>query len=153
MARDLISLEAYRGFIGRELGLSDWVLIDQARIDAFAETTEDRQFIHVDPERARQTPLGGTIAHGFLTLSLLAAMADTGLPAIEGAHMGLNYGFNRIRFLAPVPAGARVRGRFVLKDVVERSPGQWLSTVDISVEIEQGGQTALVAEWLALTIL
>ena len=98
--------------IGQEIGVSRWITVDQARIDAFAEVTEDRQFIHIDPEAARATPFGGTIAHGFLTLSLLSAMTYDAVPPLEGVVMGVNYGFDRLRFLAPVLAGSQVRGRF-----------------------------------------
>ncbi|WP_297843743.1 MaoC family dehydratase [uncultured Roseibium sp.] len=134
--------------VGTEVGVSSWYLIDQARIDAFAEVTQDHQFIHVDPERAAETPFGGTIAHGFLTLSLLSAMAVEAQPKIEGATMGINYGFDKVRFLAPVKAGSRVRGRFVLSRLSRPKPQEvdivWQSTV----EIENGKRPALVAEWL-----
>ncbi len=134
--------------VGTEVGVSSWHLIDQARIDAFAEVTQDHQFIHVDPERAAETPFGGTIAHGFLTLSLLSAMAVEAQPKIKGATMGINYGFDKVRFLAPVKAGSRVRGQFVLSRLSRPKPQEvdivWQSTV----EIENGKRPALVAEWL-----
>ncbi|MEE4014169.1 MaoC family dehydratase [Roseibium sp. FZY0029] len=134
--------------VGTEVGVSSWHLIDQARIDAFAEVTQDHQFIHVDPERAAETPFGGTIAHGFLTLSLLSAMAAEAQPKIEGATMGINYGFEKVRFLAPVKVGSRLRGRFVLARLTRPKPQEvdivWQSTV----EIEGGKRPALVAEWL-----
>ena len=134
--------------VGTEVGVSSWHLIDQARIDAFAEVTQDHQFIHVDPERAAQTPFGGTIAHGFLTLSLLSAMGGEAQPKIKGATMGINYGFDKVRFLAPVKVGSRVRGRFVLARLSRPKPQEvdivWQSTV----EIENGKRPALVAEWL-----
>ena len=103
-----IAPSALSGLIGTEVGVSDWITVDQARIDAFADITEDRQFIHVDPERAKATPFGGTIAHGFLTLSLLSRMSFDGVAPLEGVVMGVNYGFDKVRFLAPVPSGARV---------------------------------------------
>ena len=103
---------ALQALIGTEVGVSRWITVDQARIDAFAETTEDRQFIHVDPEAAKATPFGGTIAHGFLTLSLASAMSYDAVAPLEGVVMGVNYGFDRLRFLAPVPAGSNIRGRF-----------------------------------------
>jgi len=134
--------------VGTEVGVSSWYLIDQVRIDAFAEVTQDHQFIHVDPERAAETPFGGTIAHGFLTLSLLSAMGVEAQPKIKGATMGINYGFDKVRFLAPVKAGSRVRGRFVLSRLSRPKPQEvdivWQSTV----EIENGKRPALVAEWL-----
>lgn len=139
-------------FVGRELGVSDWFAIDQKRIDAFADATLDHQFIHVDPERARQTPFGGTIAHGFLTLSLLPflqqSMADLVVP--EGMKMGMNYGFDRIRFMAPVKVDSRVRARAKLLDAQERRAGQWLLRFEYAVEIEGGDRPALIAEWLVL---
>lgn len=149
MANEL-SVEEYRSRIGEEIGVSDWVLVDQERIDRFADVTQDRQFIHVDPAKARQTPLGGTIAHGFLTLSLLSAMYYSGVPAITGSTLGLNYGMNSLRFLAPVRSGKRLRTHFRLKDFAERSPRQWQSTIEATVEIEGEQRPALIAEWLIL---
>ena len=116
--------------------VSRWITVDQERIDAFAKITEDEQFIHVDPERAAETAFGGTVAHGFLTLSLLSAMAYSALPRIEGAAHGVNYGFDRVRFVRPVPSGSRVRGRFTLRAVTPRSAREWRLTYDVSVEIE-----------------
>src|SRR5437763_327889 len=110
----IASLDQIRARIGQEIGVSAWLLVDQARIDAFAEVTEDRQFIHVDPEGAARTPFGGTVAHGFLTLSLLSRMAADATLMPETTKMGVNYGFEKVRFLAPVRAGRRVRGRFTL---------------------------------------
>ena len=133
--------------VGEQVGTSDWFLLDQARIDRFAETTEDRQFIHVDPQAAKATPFGGTIAHGFLTLSMLAAMMDGALekPAVQ---MSVNYGFNKVRFLSPVKSGKRVRGHFKLLELDEKRPGQWQQTVEITVEIEGENKPALLAEWI-----
>jgi acyl dehydratase len=144
--------EALKAMIGQEVGVSGWSLIDQARIDAFAEVTEDRQFIHVDPEAAKMTPFGGTIAHGFLTLAMLSKMAYEAAPVLDGVKMGVNYGFDRIRFLQPVKSGQRIRGRFKLKDVVERHARQWLITYEVSVEIEGESKPALTAEWLGLQV-
>ncbi len=133
--------------IGEAIGTSDWVLIDQSRIDAFAENTEDRQFIHIDPEAAKATPFGGTIAHGFLTLSMLSAMMNTALekPAVQ---MSVNYGFNKVRFLSPVKSGKRIRSHFKLLELVEKRPGQWQQTVEVTVEIEGEDKPALLAEWI-----
>lgn len=134
---------------GTEIGVSAWIEIGQDKIDAFAEVTDDHQFIHVDPERARaEAPFGGTIAHGFLTLSLLSAMAYEVIPPIEGTRMGVNYGMNRLRFLTPVPAGARVRGHFVLDRVDASVPGQLTFTWTVTVEIESYEKPALIAEWI-----
>lgn len=132
--------------------VSDWVEITQAMIDRFAEATGDDQFIHVDPVRAAETPFGGTIAHGFLTLSLMPMLsARTGLPRLEGARMGVNYGGNNVRFLSPVRSGARVRGRFRLIDFIEKRPGQYQLTHAFAVEIEGQDKPALIAEWIGQT--
>ena len=141
------------GLIGQEIGVSRWIHVDQARIDAFARTTEDEQFIHVDPERARATPFGGTIAHGFLTLSLASAMSYDALAPLDGVVMGVNYGFDKLRFLAPVPAGSRVRGRFRLLSAEDKGGGRWLLKHELTVEIEGGDKPALIAEWLGMQIL
>jgi acyl dehydratase len=140
-------------FVGRELGVSAWLAVDQARIDAFAECTGDRQWIHVDPERAgRESPLGTTIAHGFLTLSLLARFGfELGL-APRGVRQVLNYGLDRVRFVAPVRAGARLRDRVVLLGAEEKEPGRMLLKVQHTVEVEGEEKPALVAESLILLI-
>ena len=134
--------------IGTEIGISDWFTITQAQIDAFADCTHDHQYIHVDPVAAAQTPFGSTIAHGFLTLSLLSAMAYQ-MPSIEGAVMGVNYGFNKIRFVSPVKAGARIRGRFTLAELTDIRPGEVQFITHVTVEIEGQDKPALVAEWLS----
>jgi acyl dehydratase len=136
--------------VGGEVGVSDWILVDQARIDAFAEVTEDRQFIHVDPEAAAQTPFGGAIAHGFLTLSLLSRMAADAMLRPDGVRMGVNYGFEKIRFLAPVRAGKRVRGRFTLTSFEEKRAGQYQFVHQVAVEIEGEDKPALIADWIGL---
>jgi acyl dehydratase len=143
-------LDDIRARIGQEIGVSSWLLIDQERIDSFAEATEDRQFIHVDPAAAAQTPFGGTIAHGFLTLSLLSRMAAEAMFVPEGIKMAVNYGLDRVRFLAPVRSGKRVRGRFALDSVEEKAPGQWLLRHTVTVEIEGEDKPALTAQWLGL---
>ena len=141
------------GRIGQEIGVSDWITVDQARIDAFADATEDWQFIHVDPHAAAQTPFGGTIAHGFLTLSLLSRMTFDATPVLEGVVMGVNYGLDRVRFLQPVRAGARVRGRFRLLEAAQKGAGRWLLKHEVTVEIEGQDKPALVAEWLGMQVL
>ena len=133
--------------------VSRWLAVDQARIDAFAKVTEDEQFIHVDPERASATLFGGTVAHGFLTLSLLSAMAYSALPRIEGAAHGVNYGFDRVRFINPVRSGSRVRGRFTLAAVTARSAREWQLTYEVSVEIEGVSKPALAATWLTMQVM
>ena len=122
----IASLDEIRARVGQEIGVSDWLTVDQARIDAFAEATEDRQFIHTDPSAAAQTPFGGTIAHGFLSLSLLSRMGAEAMLIPDSIKMAVNYGMDRVRFLAPVRAGKRVRGRVVLDSVEEKTPGQVL---------------------------
>lgn len=148
-----LDVASYLAKKGEEIGVSDWIPVSQERINLFADATGDHQFIHIDPERAAQSPFGGTIAHGFLTLSLLSEMGQSGMVRLEGAKMGVNYGLNSLRFLAPVRSGRRVRGRFVLKDAVERSPGVIQSTTEVTVEIEGETKPALVAEWVTLAYL
>ena len=142
-----MQLADLKGKIGETIGTSDWFLLDQHRIDQFAETTEDRQFIHVDPEAAKATPFGGTIAHGFLTLSMLAAMMDSAVEKLV-VQMSVNYGFNKVRFLSPVKSGKRVRGHIKLLELDEKRPGQWQQTVEVTVEIEGEDKPALLAEWI-----
>lgn len=149
----IVSLEEIKGRIGKEVGVSSWLLVDQARIDKFADATEDRQFLHVDPELAKQTPFGGTIAHGLLTLSLLPILGVEVLPLPQGLRMAVNYGFGAVRFLSPVRSGKRVRARFSLLDHVERKPGQWLQTVAATMEIEGEEKPALTAEWSNLFLV
>jgi acyl dehydratase len=133
--------------------VSRWMTVSQERIDAFAKVTEDEQFIHVDPERAAETTFGGTVAHGFLTLSLLSAMAYSALPKIDGAAHGVNYGFDHVRFVRPVPSGSRVRGRFTLREVTPRSAHQWRLSYDVSIEIEGVEKPALAATWLTMQVM
>ena len=130
--------------------VSDWILISQEMIDQFAGATKDHQYIHVDPERAKQSPFGGTIAHGFLSLSLLSRMAAEATLLPDRLKMAVNYGFDRVRFLAPVRSGKRIRGRFTLDSVVEKAPGQYLMRHTVTVEIEGEDKPALTAEWLGL---
>lgn len=147
---ETIAPEKLKDRIGEELGVSNWVMVDQAMIDTFAEATGDHQFIHVDPEKAKLTPFGGTIAHGFLTLSLLPRLAaEADMPKIEGVKMGVNYGGNKVRFLTPVKSGSRVRGRFKLLGIEEKRPGQWQQTQEFTVEIEGQDKPALIAEWIS----
>lgn len=149
----IASLDEISKRIGSEVGVSDWILIDQARIDAFADVTEDHQFIHIDPEAAAKTPFGGTIAHGFLTLSLLSRMAADAMLRPDGIKMGVNYGFEKVRFLAPVRSGKRVRGRFTLLSLEEKRPGQWQFVHQVAVEIEGEDKPALIADWIGLIFI
>ena len=144
----IASIEEIRSRVGTEIGVSGWIEIDQARIDAFAEVTEDRQFIHVDRQAAQQTPFGGTVAHGFLTLSLLSRFAADAMLVPETTKMGVNYGFDRVRFLASVRAGKRVRGHFTLAAFEEKRPGQYQFAHEVTVEIEGEDKPALSALWI-----
>ena len=145
-----ITLQAYQAMIGKEIGVSSWHLIDQPRIDTYADVTEDHQFIHVDPEKAKATAFGTTIAHGFLTMSLMSIMSYEVMPAITGTTMGVNYGFDKLRFISPVRSGKRIRGRFVLAEAKLRKPNELQSRTNVTVEIEGEDKPALVADWLGL---
>ena len=146
-----ISLDAYQEMLGREVGVSSWHLVDQSRINMFADVIEDHQFIHIDPERAkRETPFGTTVAHGFLTMSLMSIMSYEVMPVIEGTTIGVNYGFDKLRFISPVRAGSRVRGRFTLMEAKLRKPTELLSRTSVSVEIEGEEKPAIVADWIGL---
>ena len=137
--------------VGQNVGTSEWVEMSQERINQFADATGDHQFIHIDEERARQTPFGGTIAHGFLTLSLIPVLgAKTQGARVDGVKMGVNYGGNKVRFIAPVRAGKRVRSHTKLTELVEKRPGQWQQTNEITIEIEGEDKPALTAQWLGL---
>lgn len=140
-------IEELQPRIGETLGVSDWVLVDQARINAFADTTDDHQFIHVDEEKAKASPFGGTIAHGLLTLSLLVPMGESAMPRVD-VQVLINYGFDKVRFLSPVRSGSRVRGHFKLLELSEKRPGQWQQKVEVTVEIEGADKPALIAEWI-----
>lgn len=146
---ETITIQQFAARIGEER-VSDWVEVTQAMIDKFADATGDHQFIHVDPARAAMTPFGGTIAHGFLTLSLMPLLNSlTPQPRIEGVRMGVNYGGNKVRFLQPVRSGKRVRGRFRTLELAEKRPGQWQQTVEFTVEIEGEDKPAMIAEWIS----
>ena len=146
----VVPLEEIRDRIGQEVGVSGWLTMDQQRIDEFAESTEDRQFIHVDPQAAAQTPFGTTIAHGFLSLSMLSRMAAEVMLIPDSTKMAVNYGLDRVRFIAPVKSGKRIRGRFRLDSIEEKAPGQLLLRHTVTVEIEGEEKPALTAEWLGL---
>jgi acyl dehydratase len=147
----VIGRDAYIDMVGQEVGVSGWHLVDQKRIDVFADATEDHQFIHVDPVRAKATSFGSTIAHGFLTTSLISVFSYEALPKLGDVAMGVNYGFDKLRFVSPVKAGARVRGHFTLKEATMRKPKELFTRVGVHVEIEGETKPALVADWLALT--
>ena len=149
-----VSVDEVKAAVGKEVGVSPWRQVTQEMIDQFANATDDHQFIHVDPERAAsETPFGGTIAHGFLSLSLLSTFAFETLRPIRGAGIGINYGFDSVRFQAPVKTGSRVRARFLLADLNVRPSGWVQSSYDVTIEIENSRKPALTARWLTLTVL
>ena len=142
--------EAIKALVGEVVGTSSWVEVTQERINKFAEATGDFQFIHIDAEKAKHTPFGGTIAHGFLTLSLIPLLTqESDCPRPEGVKMGVNYGGNKTRFLAPVRSGKRVRGVFKLLELEEKRPGQWQQVMETTVEIEGEDKPALITEWIS----
>ena len=148
------ALARLQPLIGAHIGHSRWITVDQPMIDRFAEVTHDDQWIHIDTARAQaETPFGSTIAHGFLTLSLGSRFAYDVIPVENGQTMGINYGFEKVRFLMPVPAGSKVRGHFKLIEATERKPGEILNKYEVTVEIENSEKPALIAEWLGLTIV
>jgi acyl dehydratase len=146
----IASLDEIRGKVGQSIGVSSWIEVGQDRIDIFADATDDHQFIHVDQKAAAQTPFGGTIAHGFLSLSLLSRMAADVMLIPDTTKMAVNYGLDRVRFLAPVKSGKRVRGHFTLESADEKAPGQLLLKHSVTVEIEGEEKPALTAQWLGL---
>jgi len=146
----VISITEIKDLVGTELGVSKWMDVPQSRIDTFADATDDHQFIHVDPVRAAETPFGGTIAHGFLTLSMLSAMHTDAVPRLREDHFGINYGFNKVRFMMPVPVDGRIRGRFFLKEARLRGPGRMMTTFDVTIEIEGVKKPAMTATWLTI---
>ena len=145
-----INKEEIANYVGFEAQPTDWLAIDQQRINEFADVTLDHQFIHVDPEAAAKTPFGGTIAHGFLSLSMLSYFAGQFSLLIEGTMMGVNYGLDRVRFLAPVKVGSRIRARATVSDITEKNPGQFLIRYAVQIEIEGEETPALVADWLGM---
>lgn len=143
----MAAIEKVRELIGQELGVGDWQEVTQEQINLFADATGDHQWIHVDPERAKQGPFGETIAHGYLTLSLIPALGGGGLP-VEGAKMGINYGLDRVRFITPVPAGSKVRARRKLVDATEGEGFIQLKT-EVTIEVDGKDKPACVAETLS----
>ncbi len=154
MSKTTLSVEELKAKVDQDLGTSRWFPVPQERIDQFADLTEDPQWIHLDAERAaKETPFGGTIAHGFLSLSLLSAMAMDVVPGVQGTVMGINYGFDKVRFLNPVRSGSQVRGHFKLAGVEPRGDNQLLIRYAISVEIDGVEKPAIACEWLSLIVL
>lgn len=150
---DTISKAEFLASKGAEYGPGEWFKVDQERVNLFADATDDHQFIHIDPEAAKATPFGGTIAHGFLSLSLLAYLVPLISPKPENVQMGVNYGMNKLRFLAPVKVGSEIRVKSKVLDVVEKRPGQILTTSEITVEIKGEETPALITEWLGMTFV
>ena len=149
-----LDLDNLDGFLGKHIGVSDWFEVTQEDVNKFADLTRDQQFIHVDPERASDTPFGGTIAHGFFTMSMLSHFSATGCGvSVEGAKMGVNYGCDKLRFLTPVRIGSKIRGNATLVSVVEKKPGQYLIKSNMTVEIEGSETPALIAEWLTMVVV
>ena len=150
---DAVTPETVGELVGTEIGVSDWVAITQDMVDQFAQLTGDPVEIHTNVELAKQTPFGGTIAHGLLTLSMIGGLCTAAPLVMEGITMGLNYGFDKVRFLTPVKTGSRVRGRFVLRSMEETKPGHWVAVQDITIEIEGEEKPALIAEWLTVQMV
>lgn len=150
-----IDADTFTDYIGKELGSSDWFEINQARINAFADATLDHQFIHVDEVAAKETPFGSTIAHGFLTLSLLPHLQASvdGFLCANNLKMAVNYGFDKLRFMAPVKVDKKIRARAKLLEASERKPGQWLLKFEITVDIQGEEKPALIAEWLLMNFV
>ncbi|MEM7359624.1 MAG: MaoC family dehydratase [Pseudomonadota bacterium] len=150
----VLNKDTLQDAVGQESGVSDWYEVTQENVNTFADVTLDHQFIHVDPEKAAKTPFGGPIAHGFLSLSMLSHFAEKGCGIwIEGATMGVNYGFDKVRFISPVPVGSKIRGRATLLSATEKAPGQFLFKQQVSVEIEGVDKPALMAEWLTMAVV
>ncbi len=150
----LLTPETLQSAVGEEIGVSDWHTITQEDVNTFADVTLDHQFIHIDQEKAAQTPFGGTIAHGFLSLSMLSHFAENGCGVgLENAKMGINYGFDKVRFIHPVRVGSRIRGRSLLMSAEEKSPGQFLLRKGFTVEIEGVDKPALMSEWLVMQVI
>lgn len=145
-----VKAENVSDYIGKETGVSDWAEIHQDRINQFADVTEDHQFIHVNPDMAKMTPFGTTVAHGFLTLSMLSKLAENSVLILDGVKMGVNYGFDKVRMINPVKSGQKIRGHFTLMSAEQKMPGQWAFKYAVKVEIEGEDKPALAAEWLSM---
>ncbi|ACT60510.1 MaoC family dehydratase [Hirschia baltica] len=149
----MTSLAELQSKVGETLGTSEWIEIGQDRINTFADVTEDHQFIHLDAEAAAKTPFGGTIAHGFLTLSLMSKMSEDAMPVLDGIAMAVNYGSDKVRFIHPVPSGSRIRGHFKLLNVDVKNPKQILIKAEGTVEIENIEKPAMIVEMLTMQFL
>lgn len=150
----IVSADQIGSYVGQEVGVTDWIEIDQDRINKFADATGDHQYIHIDPERAAQTPFGTTIAHGFLTLSLMSMLsANNGSIKLENAVMGINYGLDKVRFINPVKVDSKIRARFELVSAEEKKPKHFLLKHNVTIEIEGEDKPALIAQWLGMTVI
>ena len=148
---EFVPVEKLPDYVGRELEPSDWLKITQDRVNQFADATNDHQFIHVNRLKAKFTPFGGTIAHGFLTLSMIPYLtANSDVPRVDGIKMAVNYGGNKTRFIAPVRSGKKIRGHWKLLEMNEKRPGQWQQTMEITIEIEGEDKPALICEWMTM---
>ncbi len=151
---NVVSADQVSNYLGQEVGVTEWFEIDQDRINKFADATGDHQYIHIDPERAAKTPFGTTIAHGFLTLSLMSMLsADNGGITLENSIMAINYGLDKVRFINPVKVGSKIRARFELVSAVEKKPGHYLIKHNVTIDIEGEDKPALIAGWLGMTII
>ncbi|MBT3531020.1 MAG: MaoC family dehydratase [Gammaproteobacteria bacterium] len=151
---NVVSINQLADYVGKEVGLTDWIEIDQDRINQFADATGDHQYIHIDPERAAQTPFGTTIAHGFLTLSLMSMLSSqNGGIKLENSVMGINYGLDKVRFINPVKVNQKIRARFELASAEEKKPNHYLMKHNVTIEIEGEEKPALIAEWLGMTVV
>jgi len=146
----LLSIEELGLRCGQEVGRTDWFVIDQALVNRFADITRDHQYIHVDPEKARHTAFGGTVAHGFLILSMLSAFYAEAVPRLANVSVAINSGFNRVRFVSPVHTGSRIRAVFALAECEEQKPGYWRTLLNVEVQIEEAEKPALVADWITI---
>lgn len=150
---NVVNADQLNDYLGKEVGVTDWVEVDQDRINKFADATGDHQYIHIDPERAAQTPFGTTIAHGFLTLSLMSMLSgQNGGLKLENTVMGINYGLDKVRFINPVKVNSKIRGRFTLTSAEEKKPNHYLLKHTVVIEIEGEEKPALIAEWLGMTV-
>lgn len=151
---NIVSVDQLDEYIGKEVGVTDWLTIDQDRINKFADATGDHQYIHVDPKRAAETPFGTTIAHGFLTLSLMSMLSSqNGGIKLDNAVMGINYGLDKVRFISPVKVGSNIRARFELVSADEKKPNHYLLKHNVTIDIEGEEKPALIAQWLGMTVV
>jgi len=148
-----VTREELQNHVGKAAQPTDWFTVTQEQINQFADCTLDHQFIHVDPKKAKETPFGSTIAHGFLSLSMLSHFAESFSLVIEGVYMGVNYGFDKVRFISPVKVDSRIRCHAKVIDAIEKKPGQFMITTSVEVEIEGSEKPALKADWIGMQMV